>query len=258
MVKMSDHDYNLLDGWRASTFKDVAKFGLFDSLTPVPRVEKPVFEFGTLLHTLVLERDEVTKRYAQPLDLPRRSNAEKEAHAQYAKENEGKILVDANDMQKAIDMSEVVLKRYGKIIERAHREVVLTTEVSGVKLKIKVDILDEYSGFIIDLKSTGDSLTKVTQNAFDYGYPLQAYFYKKVANRCGIDAPNSGFLFASKQDLRALLYECGGEFMKYGKECFDDVFKLVLAYETSGEITDAVKMLHLPKWLMDYREKVGV
>ncbi len=251
MKKMTDSQYNELDGWRATQFKDIAKYGLFDTLNPVLRTESKAFEFGSLFHTLVLEREEVINRYAQPLDRPRRSNADKEAHAEYAEANKDKIIVDAKDMQLAIEMSDVVLKRYGKIIERSKRELVFEHSIDNIKLKAKIDIYDEKSGFIIDLKSTADDLRKVTSNSFEYGYPLQSAFYETVVNGNGLNYTNFGFLFGSKKDKRALLYECDYNFMEYGREEFARVFGLIQAYTNSEEIVDAVKSLSLPNWYLE-------
>jgi len=251
MKKMTDEEYNKLEGYRATQFKDIAKYGLFDTLNPMPRQESKAFEFGTLLHTLVLEREEVAKRYAQPLDRPKRSNADKEAHADYAEANKDKILVDAKDMQQAIEMSEVVLNRYGKIIERSLRELVFETSIDGIKLKAKIDIYDPKSGYIIDLKSTADDLQKVTQNSWDYGYSLQAGFYERVVIDSDLNYLNFGFLFSSKKDKRALMYECSQNFMEHGRAEFARVFDLVQRYENSQEIEDAVKVLNMPKWYME-------
>jgi len=251
MKKMNDEEYNKIEAYRATQFKDIAKFGLFDMLNPVPRTESKAFEFGSLLHTLVLEREEVIKRYVQPLDIDKRSKANKEAHSQYAIEHKDKIIVDAKDMQLAIEMSEVVLKRYGAIIDRSSKELVFETSIDGIKLKAKIDIYDEKSGFIIDLKSTADSLLKVTSNSWDYGYSLQAGFYERVVVDNDLNYNNFGFLFASKKDKRALMYECSQQFMTYGRDEFARVFELVQKYEENKEVSDAVKTLNMPSWWLE-------
>ena len=56
-LKMSDAEYNALNGWRCTSFKNVQKFGLYDELNPPHRIEKPAFTFGSALHCAVLENE---------------------------------------------------------------------------------------------------------------------------------------------------------------------------------------------------------
>ena len=61
--KISDEEYNALEGWRSTSFKNVQKYGLFDELNPPHRVEKQVFTFGNALHCAVLENERFDKDY---------------------------------------------------------------------------------------------------------------------------------------------------------------------------------------------------
>jgi len=61
--QISDADYNAMNGWRCTSFKNVHKFGLFDELNPPHRVEKPAFTFGSALHCAVLENERFDDDY---------------------------------------------------------------------------------------------------------------------------------------------------------------------------------------------------
>jgi len=61
--KISDADYNAMEGWRCTSFKNVQKFGLYDELNPPHRVEKDAFVFGSALHCAVLENERFDKDY---------------------------------------------------------------------------------------------------------------------------------------------------------------------------------------------------
>jgi hypothetical protein len=255
---MTEEEYNALHGYRSTSFKEIFEYGLYDHILPAPRKERAAFTFGNLLHTMVLEPEELKKRYAPMFesDLNKNTNKYKELKKEFEAENAGKIIVSREDYDKAVTMREVVMNRYGNIIETSKREIVFQHETEdGIKLKVKMDCINEKYGLIFDLKSTGDELNRnnVQWNCQKYNYDLQAAFYESVAKGAGANVEQFAFLFSSSNDYRALMYKADGFFMERGRAKFGEVYEKVLAYHEKGmeAVSDAVLDLSVPARILN-------
>ena len=255
---MTEEEYNALPGYRSTAFKEIFEYGLYDYIIPAPRKERQAFTFGNLLHTMVLEPGEFDKRYAPMFesDLNKNSTKYKELKNEFEQENAAKIIVSHEDYEKASTMRDVVMMRYGHIVEASKREIVFqyVTE-DGIKMKVKIDCMNEQHGLIFDLKSTSDELNRnnVQWNCQKYNYDLQAAFYESVAKGAGVDVRQFAFLFSTQYDYRALMYKADGFFMERGRSKYGEVYEKVLAYHEKGmaAVSDAVIELSVPSKILD-------
>jgi len=251
MLVMSDDEYNKLNGYRSTDFKEIAKYGLYDHLYPPARIDKPAFAFGSMFHCMVLEPEKFDAQYAPMFesDLNKNTNLYKEQKAEFEKANAGKEIVSREDYDLASNMRDTVMLRYGNILEKSVREIVMThTTDDGIALKAKIDCFSEEYGLIFDLKSTGDSIDRnnTQWNSEKFLYQLQAAFYETVVHGNGINTNQFAFLFASKADYRALMYKADGFFMERGRDKLAEIYAKVLKYKTDGIIDDAVMDLSVP------------
>lgn len=288
-LKMSDADYNALEGWRCTSFKNVQKFGLFDELNPPHRVEKPAFTFGSALHCAVLEnhrfdsdygtgskpterinnllelakaglemvehtasKSSTTKKFKDEADALDSSKeflvlpADKEAVIS-ALENDKKIILTQTEMNTIKYMRENIMKKYGDLIEGAEREFVMTSNIDGIQMKIKVDAYNEKFGVMVDLKSIGDlNFKDIVWDSAKYHYDLQVAFYGNIMSANGIEIDQNGFLFSSKSDFRSQLYISNSEFMASGQRKFKHVAQKIVDYQETGNIPDVTMTMITP------------
>lgn len=166
--------------------------------------ETPALKFGTLLHTMVLEPDEVENRYAV---LPKfATKAETgltivQSNKNFYADNAGKLIVDATDMAKAKRMAKNVRAIAGDIIDAGIKERSLFVDLDGIVCKCRLDI--ELDGSDWDLKSISPtkgadlSDTLLERHIKALNYHLSAAFRNIVRRALGIEVGGSFLIFAS-------------------------------------------------------------
>lgn len=251
-TEIDDEQYNALAGYRSTSIKQIIKYGMFDYLKPegVKQGGKAL-DFGIYFHRLVLEPETIDKHYAVPLELAdpslvglnKNTTIYKTAKKAYEEEIIGKDIITAEDHLLASSMREVVMNRYGNLIERAKREIVFAyTDENNIPRKCKVDIYDELSGNMFDLKSTAEDITldNVRFVSSKYGYDTSASWYYDTIKGAGGDVAGFGLLFSSKMDYRALLYKPSNYFLEIGRTKYGVAYEKILAYEKDSIINDAL------------------
>ena len=287
--QISDADYNAMNGWRCTSFKNVHKFGLFDELNPPHRVEKPAFTFGSALHCAVLENERFDDDYgvgSKPTEkinaLVQLANAglemvvhtasktsttkkfkdesaeldnsksflvlpEEKESVISALENDKKIILTKTEMSTIKYMRENIMSKYGDLIEGSEREFVMTANIDGIDLKVKVDVFNPEFGVMIDLKSIcALNFKDIVWDSAKFFYYLQVAFYQNVMNANGIDINQNGFLFSSKADFRSQLYISNAEFMASGQAKFNNVARQIVDYQETGNISGVTMTMITP------------
>jgi hypothetical protein len=144
----------------------------------------PSMALGTAVHCAVLEPARFQVEYGAGLDLPRRTNADKAAHA--AHEEQYKYVLPHADYQAVLGMAAALLEHptTGPLLEEAtERESshFTTCPLTGLELKCRPDGLLRRLGMILDIKTTADaSDDKVKWTVRNFGYDIQAAHYTYV------------------------------------------------------------------------------
>ena len=250
-LEMTDEEYNNIGGYRSTGIKDIIKYGMFDYLKPEGVKRGGVaLDFGIYFHTLVLEPEKIDDLYAPPLEveapealgLNKLTNAYKAIKKTYELENLDRTILSMDDYNLAKNMREVVMNRYGKLIERSLREIVFSgKDNNGIVRNCKVDLYDEQTGNMFDLKSTAEeiSLDNVRYVSSKYGYDVSMAWYIDAINEAGGDANKFGLLFSSKMDYRALLYKPTSHLIEIGRTKYAKAYEKILRYEKENIIDDA-------------------
>ena len=248
---MSDEGYNKIGGYRSTGIKQILKYGMFDYLQPEGVKRGGVaLDFGIYFHTLVLEEEKINDLYALPLELEypetkglnKLTTEYKNLNKMYSLENIDRVILSKDDYDLAHKMKAVVMRRYGKIIERSLREVVFTyVDENGIRRSAKVDIYDEHSGNFFDLKSTAEevNLDNIRYVSNKYGYDTSASWYYDAIRGAGADPKGFGLLFSSKADYRALLYKPSNFFLEIGRAKYGVAYEKILDYEKNGKVSDS-------------------
>ena len=231
----------------------------------------PAQEFGTLIHSLILEPEKFNSLYyiiddaeicaelvADGAKSPRATSIYKNWLAEVLMKNEGKKEVKLEDYQTALKLSE------------SARKSILLKKLKGVEELIEWDFagqpfkgfVDGYGdGFILDIKTSADASPKAFLRDFvKYKYYWQAALYLH-ANRALNFAGNNPDFFVlvveTSTPYNTQIYKVSPEFIDKGfaqvaaaVQSFKDWDGSAAGYEF-GEIMaeNGVLTLNLPEWI---------
>lgn len=141
----------------------------------------PAMEFGSLVHCLTLEPDEVMKRYLVAPSVDKRTKIGKETWKEFTAqaEEEGKLVIAAKDYDVARYISDAVMQHptASNIVHHTKKEQEFNANLYGVDFKGFIDGLG--SGYMFDLKTTQSAHPDDFQrSAYNSGYHLQAAIYR--------------------------------------------------------------------------------
>ena len=150
-----------------------------------PRESTPAMQFGSLVHTLILEPNNFSNEYMVADKPERRSKAGKAKYAELLEEAGKRIWVSTEDFLKAQDMifpvSQNLIVKSLLSGGKAESSVFWQDAETGVQCKAKADFLNIERGYIVDVKTT---VSLASEKPFlwtvsKYAYDLSASFYKK-------------------------------------------------------------------------------
>jgi len=156
-VMISNEHYHSLSGMSGSNLTLLAESNRhLDNKHLFNLGSSPALEFGTLLHTMVLEPHDVENNYVvmptfKTKDITGISIAE--ATRNFYSENAGRKVIDYESFLKAERMARNVRAICGKTIDKGIKERSLFSDLDGVICKCRLDIDLEDVGDDYDLKS---------------------------------------------------------------------------------------------------------
>jgi exodeoxyribonuclease VIII len=122
-------------------------------------LESDSMDFGTLVHTLVVE-PEKENDYAVMPKIDGRTTAGKSEKLDWIEDNEGKIIIDEADYNRASRMAGNVLAIAGGLVTLGVKEQSYFVEEDGLLLKCRPDNYIEQHGIVVDLRYIANILMK--------------------------------------------------------------------------------------------------
>ena len=192
--KMSNEEYHSRPEFSSSQLKDMlrssAHFYSNNILKEVERETKTAMSFGTLAHTLFLEPEQFEHEFIIAPKFDRRTKAGKEEALAWEHANQGKILVDAEQVEgaKRIVTNLQKLSSYADMQNNygmPEASIFFTDPIYGLELRIRPDwhiapCKAFPNGLILDLKTTTDARAHAFQKKCgDFGYDLSAVMYRE-------------------------------------------------------------------------------
>lgn len=257
VLDLANDDYHAQTDWLSSSY--------LKSLLPEHYKQggsQEALDFGTLVHTAVLEPDNLSEYVAldaatigvksdgTPAANPTMTTAWKRAVAEA--EQCGKTVIAQTDLDRALAMRAAVeahpvaaklIYGEGQVEESAF------VEIDGVPCRARFD--KRIPGAIIDLKSTSTKpgADAIGRAVIDYGYDLSAAHYLAVAEALDLEAPAFALVFVAKaRPWHVTVAELDSAFLERGRalraKAIARHYKRADAYEgATGYLT-----LPCPRW----------
>ena len=138
------------------------------------------------------------------------------------------------------------------------REVSMTTEYAGLKMKCRPDFISADGSLVIDWKTTSD-IENFERSIWKYMYDVQAYFYSMVTCENFSDPfaeekilPQFMFFVVDKKRFKTGVYRMSPESMETGHKRLDSAIVKYKQYK-AGEIWTAtdneIKTVNPPRYL---------
>lgn len=251
--KMSDTEYFKHKGISQSflkAFKRSPAHALWQLKHPKEPTDAMLI--GTCLHALILENKRVF--VALPESAKGNSNAAKAVKAAFYLENEGKIILSADDAARVEAMAESVLSHKGAraILDLGgDSELPMFWNENGLEMKGKIDRVNPLG--VIDIKTTKDaSLAEFAKSVYNFGYHLQAAHYLAGAAANGL--PCDDFIIIAVENeapyctaLRKIDHVSIMEGEQERQELIAKYKKCVEKNDWPG-YNDDIETVSIPKW----------
>lgn len=229
---ISNNDYHNQTDWISSTN---LKYLLPERYNQPPQTATRALDFGSLVHSLILEPDTITDTYTildphtvgvkadgTPADNPTATSAWKTAVAGVAAA--GRVMVTTDEWDQAQSMRDAVYAHptAAALFDlEGQNELSGFADVDGVKCRARFDRVAP--GVIIDLKTTSSrpGSWNLRNTVRSFGYHLSAAHYLRVAAELGFDGSTFVLVFVEKvAPFRVSVCEFGA-----GSELLDDGFR---------------------------------
>lgn len=215
----------------------------------LPREEryKSAFDFGSYLHSLILEPEKTDQEFAIFEGMTRRGKA----YTEFKEANKDKIIITHSQFLQAKSMMEA----YGqhadacKMIDKGRAEQTLCVELDGMKIKVRADYLKHKQ--IIDVKTTSDPIDKynVGKTIARFDYDLSAALYTDAFSKYfGLEF-DFYFVFLNKMSNEVEIYKASKKLLENGRQKYKKAIQLLKEAKKSGKyFEEGIQEVNIPAW----------
>lgn len=253
---MTFEEYLKIDAINASFLK-ACSFGKYAGYKYLheKKFESDAMAFGTAVHTVLLEPEKFLSQYAFMEKVDLRTKAGKEYQAKFQSENEGKIVLDSSDnfkLQKIQDRCKEI-----PIIQEAlntfEKEKTYVWENTSHKFKARLDLVNEKSGVIIDVKTTKDASERGFIKQFiDLRYDVQFYHYASA-----LSLKSSCYVIAIESETQQVALYNIDEIIQSNftatryQQALNTAYEVLELKEEPLKYPTEILKLTLPKWVSE-------
>ena len=225
-----------------------------------PKEETDSMTFGTLVHTAILEPEELHKRYvARPLvdgqEVDMRTKAGKDFKAQA--EAMGQEVVKGFELAAAItiaaQLNALTENNFNKVLEASRKELSLFWKHNSIPCKCRLDAYCESAATLIDVKTTKNAkLDKFERDAWSMGFHRKADWYRRGLNAHSLPCRHVLFIAIEKTGPRDfIIYRLQDDILDLGRTQNDKIMiKFGNCHETGvwPGYSKAIQNLGAPSW----------
>lgn len=198
-VQMSNEDYHAAPGISSSGLQYLDESVLHFDNKHLFQANSTAFTFGSLVHKLILEPGDFAKEFAVSPKFDLRTNAGKEGKAEFEKTNQGKTVVNDDDLATAQRMAANCMAIAGNLFRHGEAEQSYFADDNGLTLKCRPDYYIKQLGIVVDVKTTADCTEYgIKKTIANYRYTWSAVWYMKVLRMLGLPAERFMFVFIDK------------------------------------------------------------
>ena len=215
----------------------------------LPREEryKSAYDFGSYIHSLILEPDKTDSEFAVYEGMTRRGKA----YEKFKEENEGKIIITHSQMLQAQGILESYTDNQLAMnsIKDGTPEQTLCVELEGMKIKVRADYVRD--GEIIDIKTTGDPVDKFAagKTCARFDYDLSAALYVDAFAQHYGKPYDFYFMFINKMSNEIEMLKASEKFLENGRRKYKKAIQLLKVARSSGKyFKEGIQEVDIPAW----------
>lgn len=188
------------------------------------REATPAMNIGSAFHTILLEPHLFNDEFAVCPQVDRRTKAGKELYDYFLQESAGKIVLTAEQFEKAQSMADNIKKHeiVTTLLDESQFEqsIFWTDAETGLQFKTRPDIWS--NKMVVDLKTTVNaSFNSMQRSALEYGYFLQAGMAFEACKAIGKPFEMFVILACEKEEpYLPAVYMMDGDALQYGIDQF--------------------------------------
>jgi len=190
-----------------------------DKFVKTTKEEQRYFSIGSAIHEIILEPHLFETNYIVFPKVDGRTKEGKAKLEEFKEQSENKTILFDNEMPMIKSIGENALKNHTfvELMKDSYRELSCYTidEATGLKIRMRPDIMCSKQSTIVDLKSCLDSSPKdFKSSVYKFGYSISAAYYGDFIGR-----ENYVFAAVEKQEPYQMgLYMLDDEKIQYGRE----------------------------------------
>ena len=216
----------------------------------LPRPEemfKSAYDFGSYMHSLILEPEKTLLEFAVYKGATRRGKAYEEFKAV----NKGKTIITESQAQSAISLFHLFNEHVDTtgLIQGGVAEQTLCVELEGMPIKVRADYIKE--GLIVDLKTTSDPVDKfnAAKTIIRFDYDLSAALYVDAFKKHTGKDHDFIFAFLNKQNGDVGILKASKDLIENGRKKYKTAIKNLAKAEKSGVyFKEGIQEVDLPSW----------
>ena len=208
---------------------------------------KSAYDFGSYMHSLILEPHKTVLEFAVFEGATRRGKA----YEEFKNANEGKTIITASQAQQALDLLHLYNEHVDTtgLIQNGVAEHTLCVELDGMPIKVRADYIKE--GMIIDVKTTSDPVDKFSaaKTIIRFDYDLSAALYVDAFKEYTGQDHDFVFAFLNKQNGDVVILKASEDLLNNGRKKYKTAIKNLAKAEKSGVyFKEGIQEVDLPSW----------
>jgi len=208
---------------------------------------KSAFDFGSYIHSLILEPEKTDDEFIIFDGLTRRGKA----WTEFKEANQDKIIMTKSQEMTATSLVGAYTdnKETQGLIQDGQAEHTLCVNLEGMDVKVRVDYIKD--GMVIDLKTTSDPVDRFSaaKTIIRFDYDLSAALYVDAFKEYTGKDYDFLFVFLNKQNNEVSVLKASTNLLENGRRKYKAAIRgLLNARKTGIFYKEGVQEVDLPSW----------
>lgn len=208
---------------------------------------KSAYDFGSYIHSLILEPEKTDDEFIIFEGLTRRGKA----WTEFKEANQDKIIITKSQELMALSLISAYKTNADTkgLIQDGQAEHTLCTNLEGLDIKVRADYIKE--GMVIDVKTTSDPVDKFSaaKTIIRFDYDLSAALYVDAFKQYTGKEFDFLFIFLNKQNNNIAVLKASNNLLENGRRKYKAAIKGLLKARSTGIFyKEGVQEVDIPTW----------